>query len=34
MLAEDAFLVLPFNQDTVLILHVRNDMQVLEFISF
>lgn len=34
MLAEGAFLVLPFNQDTVVILHIRNDMQVLEFVSF
>lgn len=34
MFAEDVFLVLPFNQDTVLILHIRNDMQVLEFVNF
>lgn len=34
MLVEDVFLVLPFNQDMVLILHIRNDMQVLEFVNF
>jgi len=34
MLAEDVFLVLPFNEGMVLILHIRNDMQVLEFVNF
>lgn len=34
MFAEDVFLILPFNQGMGLILHIRNDMQVLEYVNF
>lgn len=34
MSAEDVFLVLLFNQDTMLMLHIRNDTQVLEIVNF